>query len=188
MKSSNEIVAIKSGPEPEKVIDEGDSLGIGADTHSFYWSWELTRPHDYEPVAISGKDTCLTRLHYHGIVIWQKFARRKGKPIVYFARGFHTPTLCTSQKPTWWEPTDIVDRMVLKGYLIPKINKTRSEMHDQYEVTGYSDKFVDEQVSDSSKFTWNGITYYVIVGSAMSVNKLKVARALKKKLMNIIGS
>ncbi|MFZ0511056.1 MAG: hypothetical protein WAM14_05585 [Candidatus Nitrosopolaris sp.] len=68
--SKNEIILIKEGNIPDKVIDEGDSLGIGCTIHSFYWPFDYNirlKKDDHEPIAFSKVDnTYLTRLHYHG--------------------------------------------------------------------------------------------------------------------------
>lgn len=124
IKSHNEIIAMKTGSNPEKVIDEGDSLNIGSIIHSFYWKWDVYKKHDYEPVAFSKDDKCcLTRLHNHGIVIWQNFTEEHGKPVAYFFSGFHTPIICTKQVIQYLDPDGIFDRLVLHGYFIPTLNE-----------------------------------------------------------------
>lgn len=185
-RSKNEIVLVKKGSEPEKVIDEGDSLGIGAEVHSFYWRSDVYKEHDYEPIAVSKADNCcLTRFHNNGIVVWKDFFQKEGKPVAYFRKGFHTPVLCTTQKPTWLEPSDILARMLLNGYFIPKIKKTRSDAHDKYDVISYFDKITNEDVPNNSRFTWDRITYYVVVAPTDNLEELDVSPLLKAKLMTI---
>jgi len=93
MRSNKEIALIRDdGPYPDKVMDEGDTLGIGAETHSFYWKREGLQSHDYEPLAILPSEKCgLSRYHYRGLVVWKDYAVKSGKPVVSFGRVWHTP-------------------------------------------------------------------------------------------------
>jgi hypothetical protein len=184
--SENEIIAIKTGNIPDKVIEEGDSLNIGSSIHSFYWLSDLYKLHDYEPVAVCKDDrSCLTRVHYHGLVVWQEFTEYKNKPVVYFKSLFHTPVICSVQKITFWEPDNYIDRAVLKGYFIPKILEMRNEDQLNYTVTGYSDKMVKENVPEASKFTWNDLKYFVLIAPVTKLEDLNVGQRLKDNLPSL---
>ena len=187
--SENEIVAIKEGNIPEKVIDEGDSLSIGCTIHSFYWPYDISVPpkkDDYEPVAFcKGDNTCLTRFHYRGIILWQGFTLRRNKPVVYFRNLGHTPLLCSKQQITYATPDNIKDRWILTEYLIRKLQTMRSEKQDEYKITSYSQKLVSEPVPEQSKFTWERIKYYVLVTPVQRIDELKINQLLKDRLLSL---
>src|SRR3989442_15788343 len=126
--SNNEIVKIKKGVIPHKVIDEGDTLQVGTKIHSFYWPMDGIHIDDYEPIAVQESDKCcLTRIHYNGIAVWQKYYEKSDKPVAYFRAEFHTPMICTSQKPFLKKmPSDLLARMILSIYFLPKINQETS--------------------------------------------------------------
>lgn len=167
-------------------MDEGDSLKIDALIHSFYWRLDVFKEHDYEPVAsIKNNKSYLTRLHYHGIVLWQNFTRKDGKPIVYFTPGFHTPTLCNKQTIRWLEPDAYMDKMVLHGYFIPFVMWTKLHNQNKYAVESYSKKFSDKKVPEGSKFYWNKLTYYVTVTEDKKIEDLNISKSLKERLLGL---
>lgn len=188
--NNKDILRIKIGPSPEKVFDEGDSLDVYAITHSFYWKSDLYKKDDYEPVAVSKNDNCcLTRLHYHGIVIWKGLIKRKGRPVVYFRKGFHTPVVCTRRSYiSYVKPTDVLDRLVLTGYLVPKVKSMWARRERRYDTTGYSEKVVNEDVPEDSRFTWNHISYWLLVSSTSKVENLTVSKRLKESLLHLKNS
>jgi hypothetical protein len=183
--SNNDITFLKEGEAPENVIDEGDSLCLNFQIHSFYWSSDITQKEDYEPIAYSRTEQCyLSRLHYKGIVLWQDFIETQGKGTASFMRGFHTPIMCTKCKAFWLQPDDAIGNMVLYGYFLPAILK-RSITNTNYEIIGYSDKMIKDYVPTSSKFTWNDISYYVIISHRSKIDDLKVSDTLKNKLWSL---
>ena len=172
MPSNKEITWIKDGPYPDKVLDEGDPLGIDAKTHSFYWNREGTQKDDYEPVAILSSVKCgLSRYHFRGLVIWKDYVTKNDKPITSFTHIWHTPIICSKQNVTWSQPTCFIDRIKLLGYLIPKI-KQMAKNSESYQQRKYDDKIVEEKVLQKHKFQWSDLTYYVLVAPFDTIEQL----------------
>jgi len=183
--SSDEIVNIKKGSSPSKVIDEGDSLDIDTKVHSFYWPLDGYKKDDYEPVGINGK-IAFTRFHYHGLCIWEKFSVSEGKPIVTFSPIVHTPILCTQSKPIFRYPSDLKRRIELYFLLgILKKNKINSNL--KYELENYSNKLVNEDVPEKSLFTLKDIKYLVLITENKKIEDLDINDIMKEKLEKIFS-
>jgi hypothetical protein len=71
------------GPQPERVLD-------WRKVHYFYFKWDVYKRHDYEPIKIF-KEKVFSRYHWNILTIWLDVDIRKGKPVVNFAKGVHTP-------------------------------------------------------------------------------------------------
>ncbi len=186
MPSSKEIVLVKDGGSyPDKVMHEGDSLGIGTQTHSFYWKKEGPQNHDYEPLAILSAERCgLSRYHYRGLVVWKDYTVKNGKPIASFARVWHTPVLCSAHKITYSQPSDVIDRLKLIGYLLPKIRQM-SKNTDKYSARGYAEKIVDDRIPPERKLRWSDFDYYVMIAPFCDYGKLpaKIPDKINKFVM-----
>lgn len=118
----NEILVINQiGHYPQKVHDEGDSLNLNANIHSFFWDYN--GPHktpDYEPVCVDGKyNVTITRFHNKGLIIWMDYIKKDNKPIVRFFTPFHTPMVCTEfSYHLLKEPTTTEDRLAYYYFFI----------------------------------------------------------------------
>jgi len=144
----------------QKVMDEGDTPGIGAETHSFYWKKAGFQSHDYEPRAIlSSEKMGLARYHYRGLVIWKGYVK-KGKPTVPFGKIWHAPLLWSSV--TYSKPSDIVDHLKLIGYLLPKIQQMRKNT-ERCLGLGHVEKIAGDRVPPVRKLRWDDFDYYVLV-------------------------
>ncbi len=186
MPSSKEIISIKNGPYPDKVFVEGDTLGIGAEIHSFYWKKEFLEKHDYEPVAIISTEKCgLSRYHYRGLTIWKDYEIKNNKPITSFGSGWHTPILCSKQNITYSQPSDFIDHMKLMGYLLPKIKKM-AKNSENYEQRGYVDKIDSDEVPSDRKFHWSKLDYYVLVAPFDTIDRLpkQISTKIREFLKN----
>lgn len=187
MPSNNEITWIKEGPYPDRVMDEGDTLGIGAKIHSFYWKREALKAHDYEPVAILSKEKCgLARYHYSGLIIWQDYLTKNNKPVTYFAQMWHTPILCSRQCITYSKPSNRVDYIKLLGYLLPRISQ-RTKDTKNYEHKGYKDIITNDAIPSNRKFQWTDLDYYVLVAPFATIDHLprQISRKIKQHISNI---
>jgi hypothetical protein len=93
--------------------------------------------------------------------------------------------LCSSQRITYACPGNIIDRMTIERYFIPKLLRMRSEKQDEYTVTNYSEKLVPESVPEKSRFTWEKIEYYVLVAPVQKIEELKMNELLKERLFSL---
>ncbi len=173
MPSNKEILLIKDrSPYPDKVMDEGDSLGIGAETHSFYWKKEEIQDHDYEPVAILPAEKCgLSRYHYRGLIVWKDYTTKNDKPIASFARVWHTPLLCSTQSMTYSQPSNDLDRLKFFLYLLPKIHRMKKNVK-KYLGRGYVEKIAGDEVPPEHRLRWSDFDYYVLIAPFSDYKKL----------------
>ena len=75
---------------PERVYRE---RADGGAVDYFYWSMDLYKPEDYEPLELAevgGGVVVYTRLHWTGIVVWSSPKLFDGGLRVFFAPGVHT--------------------------------------------------------------------------------------------------
>jgi hypothetical protein len=186
-RSDEDIVRIRrGGASPQRILVEGDSLGIACVTHSFYWPFDWNKIDDYEPLAVCERDrTCLSRVHYRTIVIWQGFTENQGRPVVYFTRLAHTPVICSRQRAAFREPSQAEDRWAIKQFL-KVLKKMRSEDQGNYTVDAYSDRIVDEDVPTEDRFTWDKINNFILIAPATKIEDLSVSNHLRDELNSIL--
>ena len=187
MHSNKEILFIKTGPYPDKVLNEGDTLEIGAQIHSFYWKKEIHKNDDYEPVAILPAKRCgLSRYHFRGLIVWKDYVSINNKPVASFAMGWHTPILCSEHKATYSRPPSFLDNLKLIGYLLPKIRHMGLNI-EKYELRGYNENIVDEKVPVQRRFRWLDLNYYVLVAPEPTLDQLphKISTEIKRFLKNV---
>jgi len=148
---------------PEKVLEE---IRAGQRIHYFYWRWDLYKKDDYEPVKVhSEKGIVLTRVHWHGLVLWVSPKLDRGKPLVGFAPGVHTPLVVSEN----W------DIYIIGGEDLSSFNWTALQLFLSYllgvfsrnppkEFHEYGNLIVRETPAEEYLFRPERSSYVVVVG------------------------
>ena len=156
---------------PEKVLEE---IREEQRIHYFYWSWDVYKKDDYEPVKVHG-EAVLSRVHWRGLVIWGSPLTKEGKPLVKFVPGVHTPIVVSEDRQKRIlrlreiSSYDWTALQLFLAYIDLLAEKLPNKLYD------YSDLIVAEKPPEEYLFRPEDCDYAVLVG--------KVSEKIAKELL-----
>lgn len=124
--------------------------------------------------------TARTRARYHwkGTVVWTSPKMKKGKPVLDFYKGPHTPlvlteegwfaSICNINDLTWTERKKLFHCYL--PIIIGMLEKTIDTSIDQ--THGYSDRIVHSTVPNEYVFIPNNWKFLIVVGEIANLDEL----------------
>jgi len=154
--------------------------------HYFYWRLDLYKLDDYEPVKVheEGEElSVLTRLHWRGLVLWSSPELRRGRPLVDFAWGIHTPAVVSRDLGFHLigdlDELPLADRFAIQFFLNAVLPLARPA--PPREFSGYADLLVREPPPPKYRFEPKGARYVIVVGEFTDRVRERVEGILARK-------